>query len=782
MASITHAVGQVLLPASTRSRRKPSPDWFIQNEDVLKPLIDDRNAKLAQYTSCKSLRARRAWSEARGRLKKAVHEAKRAWVKELADALPADCREPWLYWQSVRTLRRGLDNVQPRASMRFREKSGDGLCTSNEENADVLADHLHNIFNRETCVDRTILEEVIQRPTQPSLADPPTRAEIAKLLGKLKAGKAPGASGIPAEAYSALAQDPASLSAIHAEMLNFWHSTECPEEWMAGRLRMLPKKGDLANPSNWRPITLLEVIVKLAGALVADRLMVILDKRGLEEQCGFMRSRGTSDGSFSLKVALQKRREHGLDTWVLFVDLVKAFDSIDRQLLYDILLRFGVPKLLVDKVRMLHTNVSATFTIEDVERIVKSAVGVKQGDTLAPILFLFVMQAAFESLLPKFEAQGIRMPEFLTKMDDITHGRRAGSTESGILRFVLPWLLYADDSGLPFTSRTDLVRGARLLNEHLSRFGLVMHRGRLANDGSLQAESKTLAMLVPARGHAPSEDETSPFTVDDEGGAVTFTDTFRYLGSVLSSDLTDDSDVRQRLRSAAATMGQLKQTLFCSRFALKAMDDRTKGKLYEALVLGILLYGSETWALTTTNRQKLNKFHNSCVRYLCGARRAHKRQHTPTMASLFAKLHVHNMDHYLNTRYIRWAGHVARMSENRLPRRMLTAWVDNPRPRGKSHYGYGHWLEKELNAAGVITERCALARGNVPSWMQQAQDRASWRRVNISNRMRYSSSNKVSSTSRGSDNDAIAVIAPSTESAAVCTRVLRSHGRRDNIT
>ena len=400
------------------------------------------------------------------------------------------------------------------------------------------------------------------------------------------------------------------------------------------------------------------------------------------------------------------------------------------------------------------------------------------------------MQAAFESLLPKFEAEGIHMPEFLTKMDDITHGRRAGSTESGKVRFVLPWLLYADDSGLPFTSRTDLVRGTRLLNEHLSRFGLVMHRGRLASDGSLQAESKTLAMLVPARGHDPSEDETSPFTVDDEGGVVTFTDTFRYLGSVLSSDLTDDSDIQQRLRSAAATMGQLKQTLFCSKFALKAMDDRTKGKLYEALVLGILLYGSETWALTTPNRQKLNKFHNSCVRYLCGARRrTHQRQHTPTMASLFAKLHVHNMDHYLNARYLRWAGHVARMPEHRLPRRMLTAWVDNPRPRGKSCYGYGHWLEKELNAAGICTEANALAMGNVESWMQQAQDRVAWRRVSISNRMRYSSSNKVPTELRGSGIDAIdlndirdAINALRTRPAAVCTRVLRSHGRRDNIT
>lgn len=258
---------------------------------------------------------------------------------------------------------------------------------------------------------------------------------------------------------------------------------KCPEDWLAGRLRMIPKKGDPSCPSNWRPIMLLEAVAKLAGALVADRLMMLLEELGLEEQCGFMRRRSTTDGSFVLKVALQKRREHGLDTWVLFVDLVKAFDSIDRPLLFDILLRFGVPQHLVDKVKMLHSNVSATFTIEDIERVVKSEVGVKQGDTLAPVLFLFVMQAAFETLLPRFEEAGIHMPEFLTTMDDTTHGRRIGAELPGTLRFVLHWLLYADDSAIPFTSRADLARGARMLNEHLQRFGLVMHRGSVAGDG-----------------------------------------------------------------------------------------------------------------------------------------------------------------------------------------------------------------------------------------------------------------------------------------------------------
>lgn len=785
MASITHAAEQVLLPASTSSRRKPSPDWFLRRESVLMPLIEDRNAKLALYMSAKTSSTHRAWRKARACLKRAVHEAKRAFIKELADALPADCRDPWLYWNTVREMKRGLDDVQPRTSMRFRKASGDGLCASSEENAEVLSKFLHRVYNRNTRVDRTVLEELAQRPELPSLATDPTEAEIAKLLRKLKKGKAPGASGIPAEAFKAMADHPQALNALRAEMLDFWHSKECAEDWLAGRLRMLPKKGDLTCPSNWRPIMLLEAVVKLAGAVVSDRLMVILEKLGLEEQCGFMKRRGTSDGGFVLKVALQKRREHGLDTWVLFVDLVKAFDSIDRHLLYDILLRFGAPRHLVDKVRMLHSNVSATFSIEDVERVVTSEVGVKQGDTLAPVLFLFVMQAAFETLLPKMKEAGINAPEFLTKMDDVTHGRRAGSGLPGVLRFALPWLLYADDSAIPFTSRADLVRGARLLNEHLSRFGLVMHRGVRADDGSVQAESKTLAMHVPTRGHDPTEDETSPFTVDDEGGIVTFTDTFRYLGCVLANDTSDDLDIRQRLRSAAAAMGQLKQTLFCSKFALKALDDRTKGKLYEALVLGILLYGCESWALTTTTRQKLNKFHNSCVRYLCGARRPSPRQLArgrPSMASLYDQLGVQNMDYYLNTRYIRWAGHVARMSPSRLPRRMLTAWVDNPRPRGKSCNGYGHWLEKELNAAGVCTETRALAMGNYPSWVLQAQDRATWRRVSTSNRVRYSSSNKVLSTSSSESGSDYAAGARPTGPTAVCTRVLRSHGRRENIT
>jgi hypothetical protein len=53
-------------------------------------------------------------------------------------------------------------------------------------------------------------------------------------------------------------------------------------------------------------------------------------------------------------------------------------------------------------------------------------VGVKQGDTLAPILFLFVIQAAMETLEPVFGEHGIKVPTFRTAGDDVLTGRKTG--------------------------------------------------------------------------------------------------------------------------------------------------------------------------------------------------------------------------------------------------------------------------------------------------------------------------------------------------------------------
>ena len=101
-------------------------------------------------------------------------------------------------------------------------------------------------------------------------------------------------------------------------------------------------------------------------------------------------------GLFTLKLALQKCKERQLDTHALFVDLEKAFDSLPRDGIYTALARFGVPDHLIKLVRAFQTGVEvkiATGNPDDPDVTVESGVGVKQGDSLAPVLFNLLFQA-----------------------------------------------------------------------------------------------------------------------------------------------------------------------------------------------------------------------------------------------------------------------------------------------------------------------------------------------------------------------------------------------------
>ena len=90
---------------------------------------------------------------------------------------------------------------------------------------------------------------------------------------------------------------------------------------------------------------------------------------------------------------LKKRRGHGLESWVFFLDLVKAFDRIPRELLWLILERFGVPFKLVNLLKALHKAFKVKFTVDDVIETMNCSIGVKQGDILGPHLFMFFIAA-----------------------------------------------------------------------------------------------------------------------------------------------------------------------------------------------------------------------------------------------------------------------------------------------------------------------------------------------------------------------------------------------------
>ena len=86
---------------------------------------------------------------------------------------------------------------------------------------------------------------------------------------------------------------------------------------------------------------------------------------------------------------------------------------------------------------------------------------------------------------------------------------------------------------------------------------------------------------------------------------------------------------------------------------------------------------------------------------------------------LACRLGILDIDTYVTRRHPRWAGHVARMSEDRLPRRFLSCWVRNKRPTGCPHFTYARGLFKSLKKVDV--ERAA--------WYDLAQERELWRKL-----------------------------------------------------
>jgi hypothetical protein len=97
-----------------------------------------------------------------------------------------------------------------------------------------------------------------------------------------------------------------------------------------------------------------------------------------------------------------------------------------------------------------------------------------------------------------------------------------------------------------------------------------MHCGKMSPDGAVAKRSKTEAVFYPQAGYTPTPNDTLPLQIDDAFGIVTFTQQFRYLGAISSSSLSDDDEIAQKLRPAAAAFGCLRKWVFGQSFGSRS--------------------------------------------------------------------------------------------------------------------------------------------------------------------------------------------------------------------
>jgi len=121
----------------------------------------------------------------------------------------------------------------------------------------------------------------------------------------------------------------------------------------------------------------------------ADLHMAQLMPLSAESQCGFRTGRSTMDMIVTARQLQEKCREQQREMYAVFIDLMKAFDSVDRTALWEILLKIGFPTDIVTIIRSFHEDMRASV-IENGEVSPDFEVtnGTKQGCGLAPLLFV----------------------------------------------------------------------------------------------------------------------------------------------------------------------------------------------------------------------------------------------------------------------------------------------------------------------------------------------------------------------------------------------------------
>jgi hypothetical protein len=162
---------------------------------------------------------------------------------------------------------------------------------------------------------------------------------------------------------------------------------------------------------------------------------------------------------FTQKAALQTLQEHNQEAHVLFVDLAKAYDTVNQELLWKILARLGIPPKMIVVLQKLYAKVTYHMNVDGRKKSFEITCGVKQGNNLGPILFLFMIQAISTTMDKKWD---FKTPDFrwhgMKKDGNYKYNPNLGkgsSTTKGT-HFSL-WKLYdVDDAAFLFLNREDI--------------------------------------------------------------------------------------------------------------------------------------------------------------------------------------------------------------------------------------------------------------------------------------------------------------------------------------
>ena len=325
--------------------------------------------------------------------------------------------------------------------------------------------------------DADIPKRLPQHPIASALGIEPTEEDIATAMKAMANAKAVGPDDFPAELLKlGLQQDRTILRELHRLTILIWRQGKVPQQCKYAVITVIHKKGEKTECGNYRGISLVSHAGKVLLKVVARRLSAYCETKGLllEEQCGFRPDRSTTDMMFVVRRLQEVGRKAAVSLHMCFVDLQKAYDTVDRTLLWQVLTRIGVPPQMIVVIQQFHDGMRACVRPDDgvcsdwfdVEQ------GLRQGCVLSPLLFNIFFAAVLNVVLQRFSEE----PAILAELVHLKEPSTSMGPEPAIdyVRRAVWGMLYADHACIVLRSPQGLAKMMEFIVDGCRAFALAV--------------------------------------------------------------------------------------------------------------------------------------------------------------------------------------------------------------------------------------------------------------------------------------------------------------------
>ena len=441
----------------------------------------------------------------------------------------------------------------------------------------------------------------------------------------------------------------------------------------------------IASPPPWRasaviaqssPTALFVFICKVYNKILLNRIRDKVDPILRKNQAGFRPGRSCAQQIHILRRVLEGFRDYQLPLVVTFIDFKKAFDSINRKVMFAVLPHYGIPEAVVNAIRLsvLYKNSKSAVMVDGgLSDPFDVTTGVLQGDVLAPFLFVVLVDYLLKKATSQLDS-GV-----------VTHPRRCRRHPAKSLND----LDFADDIAFLESSISRALAQLTKTAEAAADLGLVI------------SAPKTEYLTVNCNPQP---------ALQVYGDPINHVSDFRYLGSMVASG---SSDLKRRKSLAWCAFWKLEQLWKSPHISIS-----TKVKLFNTTCVTILLYGCESWVISQDMENKINAFATSCYRVMLNIKRIDHVLNT----TVYSMTNTVPLIHLVRHRQLKFLGHILRMSKEEPARRyaLYIPTIGKRRP-GRPRTSYLNYVQRLLgDNEGAMQEQQIAAF---------ADDRRAWRNL-----------------------------------------------------